>query len=413
LIPIFIALSVTPILSASAPAWPDVARLLHRHCADCHRPGQAAPFPLLSYEDAKPRARQIAEVTRLRHMPPWKATAPAGAFRGERRLTQAEIARLAAWAKAGAPQGNGPSPTPPSPPAELPGGLTLTMPRPFTVPAAGPDLYECFVIPAAAARNRWVRAVTFRPGASRVVHHALVFAGRPEKDAYSCFGAPGFVPARGLGGWSPGQGTFEFPAGTAALLPAGHNVVLQIHYHPSGTVEQDQSSVTLHFQPDPPERRLIDIPLGTNAIDIPAGQAGYSVKDSFTLPVDVDLLGVIPHMHYVGKVVRGRAGPRLLIEIRDWDFNWQDRYWYRQPIRLKAGTRLTAEFMYDNSAGNVRNPSNPPRRVTWGFGVNDEMAGLHWQVSPVRLEDAEQLGQALWGKMMRWLGAPAMGSRAP
>lgn len=385
------------------PTWPDAARVLYKHCADCHRPGQAAPFPLLDYGDASRRARQIAEVTRRRYMPPWKASSPVGAFHGERRLSAQEIAVLEAWAKAGAPRGNAAVAAPPPPPAEQPGGLTLTMPHSFAVPAEGPDIYQCFVIPAAAARNRWVNGVTFRPGAPRVVHHALVFAGKPDRNDYPCFGAPGFVPARGLGGWSPGQGTFVFPTGTAALLPAGHDVVLQIHYHPSGALEEDRSSVTLHFQEEPPARRLIDVPLGTNAIDIPAGAAAYRVTDSFTLPVDVDVLGVIPHMHYVGKAVRGWAGARLLVEIRDWDFNWQDRYWYRQPVRLKAGTRLTAEFIYDNSAANVRNPSRPPRRVTWGFGVNDEMAGLHWQVSPVHEEDARELGEALWGKMMRWL----------
>jgi hypothetical protein len=249
-----------------------------------------------------------------------------------------------------------------------------------------------------------MRAVDFRPGNRRVVHHALIFAGRPESKNYPCFGAPGFVPARGLGGWSPGNGPFSFPAGTGALLPAGHDIVLQVHYHPSGVAETDQSSVGLYFSDTPPSRTLMDIALGSNRIDIPAGEASYRVTDHFTLPVDVDLLGVIPHMHYVGKRVRGWAGAQLIFEIADWDFNWQDRYWYRRPIRLRAGTRLSAEFVYDNSSANVRNPSHPPRRVTWGFGVTDEMAGLHFQVVPVRESDREELGQTLWGKMMRLLG---------
>ena len=181
--------------------------------------------------------------------------------------------------------------------------------------------------------------------------------------------------------------------------------MLQIHYHPSGRTETDQSSVALYFADDRPARTLMDIALGTNDIDIPAGAARYQVRDHFTVPVDVELLGVIPHMHYVGQAIRGIAttpqGVRLLIQIDDWDFNWQDRYWYTKPVRLPAGTRVEATFTYDNSTANIRNPSNPPQRVTWGFGVNDEMAGLHLQVVPVRADDAEELGQALWGKMMR------------
>ena len=381
-----------------------VAPLIARLCRQCHRQGDVAPFPLETYEDARKRARQIAEVTARRFMPPWKASQPVGVFRHERRLTTSEIATFARWAALGAPRGGDWANThaPPSPP---PPDLVATMPQPFEIPAEGPDLYQCLAIPVSLTQNRWVRAVDFRPGNRRVVHHAIIFAGKPEKPSYPCFGAPGFLPARGLGGWSPGNRLSEFPAGTAALLPAGSQIVLQIHYHPSGRIEHDQSSVALYFADARPARTLMDIALGTNDIDIPAGNARYQVRDHFTVPVDVELLGVIPHMHYVGQAIRGIAttpqGVRLLIQIDDWDFNWQDRYWYSKPIRLPAGTRLEATFTYNNSSTNIRNPSSPPKRVTWGFGVTDEMAGLHLQVVPARTEDAEELGQALWGKMMR------------
>jgi hypothetical protein len=413
LMPIFIVLSVSPLLAAGPAAqvtaspvtWSkQVAPLLAKHCQECHRLGDVAPFPLESYEDARKRARQIAQVTARRFMPPWKASQPVGVFQHERRLTEAEIGVFARWASAGAPQGGDFTSThkQPEPP---PPDLVATMPQPFEIPAEGPDLYQCIAIPVPAKENRWVRAIDFRPGNRRVVHHAIVFAGKPDQAVYPCFGAPGFLPARGLGGWSPGNRISEFPAGTAALLPAGSQIVLQIHYHPSGRVETDQSSVALYFADTRPSRTLMDIALGSNAIDIPAGAAQYQVRDHFTLPVDVELLGVIPHMHYVGKAIRGIAttpqGVRLLIQIDDWDFNWQDRYWYGKPIRLPAGTKVEATFTYDNSTANIRNPSNPPQRVTWGLGVNDEMAGLHLQVVAVRAEDAEELGQALWGKMMR------------
>ena len=337
-------------------------------------------------------------------MPPWKASAPVGAFHGERRMTNAEIDLVSRWAQAGAPAGaNREIAIEPS--RQRQPDLLLVMPQPFEIPADGPDLYRCIAIPVNSTANRWVRAVDFRPGNRRVVHHALVFAGKPERASYPCFGAPGFLPARGLGGWSPGNRVSEFPEGTAALLPAGHHVVLQIHYHPSGKPETDQSSVALYFASGPPTRTLFDIALGSTAIDIPAGDASYKVTDSFALPVDVHLLGVIPHMHHVGSAVRGWVGKTLLIEIRDWDFNWQDRYWYKRPRLLKAGTQVEAEFVYDNSTANARNPSNPPQRVKWGFGVTDEMAGLHLQVVPVNAADGEELGQALWGKMMRSMGS--------
>ncbi len=339
-------------------------------------------------------------------MPPWKPAAPTGAFHGERRLSDAEILALEAWAAGRRSLGSLP---PVAAVTEAKPDWEGIMPEPFAVPSDGPDLYQCIVIPARFAQNRWVRAVDFRPGNPRVTHHAVLFAGKPEQSRYSCFGAPGFLPARSLGGWSPGNRTFAFPEGTAALLPAGHDVVVQIHYHPSGKPETDQSAVRLWFQPEAPRKTLMDIPLGSNRIDIAPGENAYRVRDGFTIPVDVDLLGIIPHMHYVGKAVRGWAvlpggQRRTLLLVPDWDFNWQDRYWYRRPVRLPAGTRVEAEFVYDNSAANLRNPSSPPRRVTWGFGVTDEMAGLHLQVTTVEKHDAEELGQTLWGKMMRVLG---------
>jgi len=369
-----------------------VPAILQRHCSACHA---------WTAGETKALAPAIAKAVETRAMPPWKVSAPVGIWKNERRLTPAEIASISAWAKN--PRAARDIVSTRTPPPEP--DLVVTMPEPFSIPAHSHDLYQCFAIPVKLPANRWVRAIDFRPGNASVVHHALVFAGKPEKRSYPCFGAPGFIPARGLGGWSPGNGLGEFPPGTAALLPANTDVVIQIHYHShTGRDEADRSSVALYFAEGPPEKQLLDIALGSTAIDIPAGAPAHRVRDYFTVPVDVWLLGVIPHMHHVGKKVRGWADGRLLFEIRDWDFNWQDRYWYKKPILLKAGTRLEAEFVYDNSIANPRNPSNPPKRVTWGFGIEDEMAGLHFQVVPVRAADAEELGQTLWGKMIRMMG---------
>lgn len=396
----------------------DVAPILHRHCAECHRPGDVGPFPLLTFEDARRRAGVIAQVTAQRYMPPWKPAAGYGNFRGERGLTEREIEAIRRWAEGGAPEGNPQDlPAPPRFPEGWrlgPPDLVVRMESPFAVAAEGDDVYQCFVLPLGLDRERYVRGIEFQPGNRRLVHHAILFAdaagvARRRGATYPCFGAPGFLPARGLGGWSPGMPPITMPEGAELTLAKGADLVLQLHFHPTGRPETEQSSVALYLGDKPPIRRLVDIPLGSNRIDIPAGERAYVVRDHFTVPVEVEAVGIIPHAHYVCKDMKGYAvlpdgTRRTLLWIPDWDFAWQDQYRYETPVRLPAGTRLEMEFTYDNSADNPRNPNHPPRRVVWGPDSTDEMAGLHVQVIPVRREDLEELNQALWGKMMRTLG---------
>jgi len=396
-----------------------VASILYRHCAACHRPGESAPFPLLSYADASKRARQIAAVTASRYMPPWLPTPGYGAFQHERRLTDAEIAILRRWAAGGAPEGDrARTPNPPPPPQADLGkpDLSAAMRFPYAVPADGPDQYRCFVVPLALDRDRYVRALDIRPGDRRVVHHAILFQDltgtarkRDTGTGYECFGSPGFLPARGLGGWTPGSPVLRMPSDMPEVLFKGADLVLQVHYHPSGRPESDRTSTDLYFTDQPPKRHAMDVALGSTSIDIPPGDGNYQVRDHFTLPVDVDALGITPHAHYLCRDMKAFAllpdgSKRWLVWIQDWNFNWQDQYLYAHPLRLPAGTRIEMLFTYDNTAGNPRNPNQPPRQVRWGPGSADEMAGLHLQVLPVRAEDAEELSQTLWGKMMRSLG---------
>jgi hypothetical protein len=199
------------------------------------------------------------------------------------------------------------------------------------------------------------------------------------------------------------------PEDIPTLLHGGADLVLQVHYHPTGKPESDRTKVALYFTDQPPRRRMMDIPLGSNRIDIPPGDRTYKVTDHFTIPVDVDALTINPHAHYVCRAMYGYAvlpdgTRRTLIRIPEWDFDWQQLYTYAAPVRLPAGTRVEMEFTYDNSAENPRNPYHPPRRIVWGPASTDEMAGLHIEVSPVDPEDTEELSQALWGKMMRQLG---------
>lgn len=396
----------------------DVAPILNRHCVECHRPGQAGPFPLTSYDEARPRAAAIAQATAARLMPPWKAEPQEHRFRGERRLSPAEIDTLDQWAAAAAPSGNlARAPRPPAFPDRWQLGephQIVSMPKPFAIPAEGPDIYHCFVIPLSLKEIRYVRAFEFRPGNRRALHHALFFIDGMGATArrgpdYPCFGVPGFLPSASLGGWTPGFTPAPYPDGTAVTLHPNARLVLQLHYHPTGQPETDRSEIALYFGPDKPTRRMMDVALGSRNIDIPPGDANYLVRDYFTLPVDVEVTGIIPHAHYLAREMRGWAtlpdGARVpLLTIRDWDFNWQQHYRYAKPFILPAGTNFEMEFRYDNSPANPRNPFSPPRRVVWGPDSTDEMAGLHLQVIPLDIDDAQELGQALWGKIMRELG---------
>jgi hypothetical protein len=355
-------------------------------------------------------------------MPPWKPVPGYGEFANARILTAREISTITRWSEAGAPEGD-PRLLPPAPAASTgwalgPPDQIVTMPQPFTVPANGDDDYRCFVIPFRSAKDRYVRAVEFRPSNRKVVHHALIFLDQTgaarelaakHGGTYSCFGTPGFLPSGSLGGWSPGASPVQMPADAALKLRAGSDIVVQSHFHSRGEPESEQSSIGLYFTDKAPTRSVMDIGLVSREIDIPSGDRAYKVADHFEIPVDVHAIGIIPHAHYVCRDIKGWAtlpdgSRRWLIWIQDWDFNWQDQYHYAQPLALPAGTRVEMEFTYDNSAGNPHNPNSPPKRVVWGPGSTDEMAGLHIQVIPDRVEDIPELGRALWGKIMRMVG---------
>lgn len=405
----------------------DVAPILYHNCVTCHRTGGVAPFNLLTYRDAARHASLIATVTAKRYMPPWLPSAPH--FRRERKLTAAQIAILTRWAAAGAPEGN-PRETPPPP--NFPEGWQLGKPdleaetaAPFDIPADGPDLYQCFDIPAPVSQDHYVRAIDIQPGNRKVVHHALLFQDitgtgrrRDTGHGYPCFGTPGFLPARGLGGWTPGSLPFQTPPDIPELLYGRADLVLQVHYHPTGKPESDRTRIAIYFTDRKPSRHATEIPLGSNHIDIPAGDAAYKVFDHFVLPVDVDAIAINPHAHYIcqsmyGYAVLPNGTRRTLIRIPQWDFNWQQLYLYATPVRLPEGTTVVMEYTYNNSESNPHNPNNPPLRVRWGPGSHDEMAGLHITVVPVNEDDSEELGEALWGKMVRDTGGGGLTHHLP
>lgn len=421
-------------LAAAAPAQSPtfaehVAPLLHRHCAPCHRPGEAAPFPLLQYEDAKKRAQMLADVVEDRFMPPWHAAPGKHRFVDERRLTDQEIRLLRAWADAGAPKGpEDKLPTPPEFPAGWQLGepdLVLTMKKAFEVPAGGADIYRNFLLELDLPEDRWVRAIELRPSARKVVHHSLFFVdtsgearrldGRDGRAGFSSMRFAGGQrserasdgPLAGwgqLGGWAVGMTPRFLPDGLAMHLPAGADIVLQTHFHPSGKAESEQSSIGIWFG-EKPERSLAGIQLppffgALWGIDIPPGEKRYEVRDSFVLPVDVDAISIGGHAHYLCTDLRATAitpeGEEvLLLDVPRWDFNWQDRYAYASAPRLAAGTKLEFVLHYDNSDENPFNPHDPPRRVRFGRESEDEMGSLTLQVACAEERDLPKLQRAI------------------
>jgi mono/diheme cytochrome c family protein len=384
-----------------------IAPILWKNCAGCHRPGEVGPFPLLSYEDAAKRADFLASITSDRRMPPWKAEPDFGRFHDERRLNESEIAMLASWAAAGAPQGD-PKDLP-EPPKFVEGwtlgqpDLVLEMPDAFTVPASGRDIYQCFVIPIPMTENKTVAAVEFRPGNRSVVHHAILYldangAARKRDESedgpgYRSFGGPGVLPTGGLGGWAPGAMPRRLPEGTGKFLRRGSDLVLQIHYHPDGKIETDRSTVGIYFTKQPATTLVGGLAIHSRGLNIPPDEKHYQVTaESDALPVDVNVLGVAPHMHLLGRKIKvtastpaGKTVP--LVWIKDWDFNWQGQYAFEKPVRLPKGSVIHVEAEYDNSTDNPFNPNSPPKRVHWGEQTTDEMCLVSVQLTTDSMAD--------------------------
>lgn len=235
-------------------------------------------------------------------MPPWKPQPGWGQFVHSRRLTDLEISLISRWARAGAPRGDRSS-EPAAPRFESSWQLgdpsvVLRLPEPWTAPAGGPDLYRCLVIPFAAEKERYVRAFEFRPGGNQALHHALFFVDAsvsgPPSASYDCFGSPGFLPSAALGGWTPGSRAVAMPEGTAIRVPARARLVVQLHVHPTGKVETIDPQLALYFADGPPRRTLMDVALGSHRIEIAPGDATYTVRDYFELPIPVEVTGIIP-----------------------------------------------------------------------------------------------------------------------
>ena len=378
----------------------DIAPIVFNNCTSCHRPGEVAPFSLMNHADVSRHSHEIADLTQSRQMPPWKPADGFGDFVGARRLSQQQIDLIQQWVKAGKPEGN---------PADLPAmphfksgwmlgepDMVVRMPEPFTLQADGPDQYRVFPIPLNLDHDVYVSAVEYRASNPKIVHHSLLYldntgvarqleAESPQKPGYPRTGGPGFAPSGGLGGWAPGVSPRFLPDGVGRPIKAGADLILHTHFHPSGKVEKEQSVVGLYFTKRTPDKVLISMPHGTNRLNIAPGDNHYVVENTFTVPANVELAGIFPHAHLLCKEIKVTAtlpdgAVEPLIWIKDWDWNWQDFYQYSHILQIPRGTKVTQQFIYDNSADNPHNPSSPPQRVHYGEQTKDEMALVFYQI---------------------------------
>jgi tetratricopeptide (TPR) repeat protein len=401
----------------------DIAPLVADQCTTCHRDGGDAPFSLTSAGAVAARAATIAAVVRSRYMPPWKPEPGFGEFHGARRLADEAVARITQWVAAGAPLDVPENTTIPAPRLgqAAPPDLTLRLPA-YRLRADGPDVFRNFVVSVPGDRARYVRGVAFHPRGS-AVHHANIRidatdASRQLDQADADAGYEGLIlksadfPDGHFLGWTPGQIVPVLSDELAWLLPARSDLVVQLHLRPTGRVEEVAPTIGLYFTDRPPARRPVVLRLGRQTLEIPGGAAGYRVDDAFVLSVAVDVHAVQPHAHFRAREVDAWAlrpdGTRQpLLRITDWDARWQDRYRYRAPVRLPAGTRLVTSYVFDNSAANPRNPVQPPALAEWGWRTSDEMGDVWFQMISVSETDRTRLSRESRQKM---LAEDALGS---
>ena len=371
-----------------------IAPIMQQRCQSCHRTGEVAPFTLLSYNDAKTWAAEIAYYTQARIMPPWKPEPGFGEFKHSRRMTDKELELIAKWVEAGAPAGD----LSKAPKAiKFPEGWVLGEPdyvvqmeREYLVGPEGEDEYRHFVIPTNFETDMYVQAVDLEPGNRQTVHHVIIYLdvngearkldAQQEGYGYATSGGgAGFEVSGTLGGWAPGVSPTVLPDGVAYLLPKGADIILQVHYYRTGKPERDLSKAGLYFSKTPnPAPLRVGSAINTK-FEIPPGEKMHPVAATKQIKQDIILLGVGPHMHLLGRDMKMHAnlpsGEKMdLIFISDWDFNWQDSYHYKEPIFLPAGSSIEMLAHFDNSAGNPNNPNDPPIPVRWGEKTTDEMA---------------------------------------
>ncbi len=373
----------------------DVAPLLDKNCVSCHRTSEAGGFSLETYAQAKTWATAIKDYTARRIMPPWKAIAGHGDFEDARALSNKDIATLARWADAGTPPGN--LKERPTPPVFPPAGRwelgtpdrILSSTRPYHLAAEGDDVYRQFVLPLDLPDDVYLAGIELKPDNRVVVHHIIAYLD-PHGDSAKMDGKeaePGYTVAGTttgvrdevfLSGWAAGNTARRLPPGTALKLSKGAKLLLQVHYHKDGCPEADQSRIGLYFARGPVDRVVMVNAAINHDFVLKPGLVNQKVVAETTLPANATVWSVSPHMHLLGRAMTmtahlpdGTVQP--MVRIDDWDFNWQESYNYKKPLKLPKGTVIRAEAIFDNSERNPRQHTQPPKTVRWGEQTTDEM----------------------------------------
>ena len=396
------AAAQAPATTASIPTYTkDVAPVLFKNCTSCHRPGEIGPMSLLTYDDVRPRAKDIRDKIGDGDMPPWHADAPHGTFLNERGLTEQEKSTIFRWVANGAPKGD-PKDMPPTP--EYPRGWSIgtpdvvfEMPEEYHVPADDVVQYEYFYIPTNFTEPKWVQAIEVRPGNRNVVHHVLVrYQAKPDVPRTPLLklnpdisetprGVPGLhpikrdgnLPTRLIATYAPGTNPQVFRPGTALRLEPGGVLELQMHYTAAGQDEVDRTRVGMIFSKDPSPREVLALQFVNTTLRLPAGAADVRVDADVEFSQDATVWGLFPHTHVRGKrweyVLQLPDGSkRTILSVPRYNFNWQTYYMFKDPLQVPKGSRIVSSAWYDNSAANRVNP-DPTADVRWGEQTWEEM----------------------------------------
>jgi len=402
-----LTLPATTRLPAADPAvtfYEQIQPIIFGNCSSCHHAGETAPFSLVTYSDVSRKARTIQRVINDQYMPPWHAESRSHTFVDDRRLDPKEIALFNRWVEQGKAEGD-PDKSLPQPVFTRGWHLgkpdiILKMAAPFNVPADGPDIYRNFVLPMNIPDDKWIKAIELHPSAPSVMHHSLYFLDtsgtavkRDGTDGQPGFRGMSFRKCIALGGYVPGVTPRKLPGDLARPLPKGSDLILASHFHPSGKPEKEQTTVGIYLADSPPTRNIatIQVPPGfgrTAGIDIAPGEKNFQIQDQYTIPADVEAVCISGHAHYICETMKMTATypegkVEDLLNIPDWDLDWQDTYYFQDHIVLPRGTILTTTIKYNNSDDNPDNPFSPPRRIKWGRQSTDEMGSITLTVAPV------------------------------
>ncbi|MEK6324224.1 MAG: cytochrome c [Acidobacteriota bacterium] len=347
----------------------DIAPIFYNNCVQCHRAGEIAPMSLVSYKDARPWARSIKEKVATGVMPPWHADPHYGEFSNDRRLSQKDIDTIVAWVDQGANEGNARD-LPPAP-QFLEGwnigkpDAVFYLPAEYAVPATGVVEYKYFTVPTNFKEDKWIQAAEIRPGVRGVVHHIIVFAQNPKE------------PQRLIVGYAPGEQPAVIAKGLARKIPAGSNLIFQVHYTPNGTAAKDKSYVGFVFAKEPPRAEVVTRPIMNAKFAIPPGDPNHKVESTYTFTQDAHIHSLMPHMHFRGKdftfkVTYPDGTSKVILSVPKYDFAWQTYYVLKEPLAAPKGTRLDCLAHFDNSEKNKYNP-DPKIEVRWGDQTWEEM----------------------------------------